>query len=511
MSEQPYITLDEERRRRAAGHFVDRNHEPPRPLMREIPPPNPFPIDSLGDVLAPAARSIHDRVQAPLAICAQSVLAAATLAVQGHADVVLPIGNGSHGRPISNYFCSIAATGERKSACDSEATRPIREHEADLRKAYSEQLHNYRNDREAWERARENVKKKHKGDRAAIKSGLDALEPEPKTPLTPHLVCSEPTFEGLCKLFVVGQPGLGLFSTEGGQFIGGHAMKQENKLATAAGLSGLWDGEPIRRIRAGDGALLLPGRRLTAHLMVQPDVATTLFGDRLLEDQGFLSRMLVSAPESTAGSRFQHEERTETEQDLERYSSILTDILNMPPPLADQMLNEFEPRKLPMDAKAQCLWRDFADHVEKQVGPGGALEPICGLANKLAEHAARLAAVLTLIRNMSAEFIIAEEMGAGIVVAQHYADEALRLFGRSRANPRLMLAQRLLDWMQTSWSEDLISLPDIYQRSLNAIRDKKNATALVAVLEDHGHLQPLPGGAIVGGERRRKVWRIVRG
>jgi hypothetical protein len=43
--------------------------EPPRPLMRELPPPDPFPIDSLGDVLAPAARAIQDRVRAPLAIC----------------------------------------------------------------------------------------------------------------------------------------------------------------------------------------------------------------------------------------------------------------------------------------------------------------------------------------------------------------------------------------------------------------------------------------------------------
>jgi hypothetical protein len=52
--------------------------EPPRPLMREMPPADPYPTDALGNVLAGAARAIHDRVQAPLAICGQSVLAAAT-------------------------------------------------------------------------------------------------------------------------------------------------------------------------------------------------------------------------------------------------------------------------------------------------------------------------------------------------------------------------------------------------------------------------------------------------
>jgi hypothetical protein len=57
--------------------------EPPRPLVRVIPPADPFPVDALGSVLAPAARAINDRVQAPIAICGQSVLGAATLAVQG--------------------------------------------------------------------------------------------------------------------------------------------------------------------------------------------------------------------------------------------------------------------------------------------------------------------------------------------------------------------------------------------------------------------------------------------
>ncbi|MET0527707.1 MAG: DUF3987 domain-containing protein, partial [Microvirga sp.] len=43
-------------------------------------------------------------------------------------------------------------------------------------------------------------------------------------------------------------------------------------------------------------ATLLPGRRLSLHLMVQPDVANLLLCDRLLADQGLLSRLLVTAP-----------------------------------------------------------------------------------------------------------------------------------------------------------------------------------------------------------------------
>jgi hypothetical protein len=43
--------------------------EPPRPLTRKMPPADVFPVEALGDVLGAAAHAIHDRVQAPLAIC----------------------------------------------------------------------------------------------------------------------------------------------------------------------------------------------------------------------------------------------------------------------------------------------------------------------------------------------------------------------------------------------------------------------------------------------------------
>jgi hypothetical protein len=129
---------------------------------------------------------------------------------------------------------------------------------------------------------------KVKEDRAKIKNALDALGLPPDSPLLPLLTCSEPTFEGLVKLFDRGQPSLGLFNDEGGQFIGGHGMSDDAKLRTITGLSRLWDGQVIDRVRGGDGVMVLPSRRLAMHLMVQPVVATKLFADGLLADQGFL-------------------------------------------------------------------------------------------------------------------------------------------------------------------------------------------------------------------------------
>jgi hypothetical protein len=473
-----------------------------------LPPADPFPVEALGDVLGAAARAINDRVQAPPAICGQSVLAAAALATQGHAGIELPTGQT---KPLSNDFVTVAQTGERKTASDCEAGAPIRQREATLREAYDADLPNYLNEKTAWDKAREVAVKRGKGDFRAIKAELDALGPAPSAPLVPMLTCSEPAFEGLCKLFAIGQPSLGIFATEGGQFIGGHGMSDDAKLRTAAGLSNLWDGEPIRRVRSVDGAAVLPGRRLSMHLMVQPAVADILFRDRLLMDQGLLSRLLITAPDSAAGNRLWREPDPKSLTALNSYNARLLEILRARLPLKPGSTGELEPRRLPLSLGARRLWIEFVDHVERAIAPNGELEPIRGLANKLAEHATRLAGVLLLVRDLHAGEIGADELRAGIALAEHYAAEALRLFGTARISAELRLAQRLLDWLLNVWPEKNISLPDIYQRSLNAIGDKASAEKLVAILEDHGWLVRIPQGGVVAGQRRRDAWRIIRG
>jgi hypothetical protein len=486
---------------------TDAKIEPPRPLMRELPPADPFPVDALGSVLARATRAIHDRVQAPLAICGQSVLAAATLAVQGLANVELPTG---HAKPPSNFFVSVAATGERKSAVDHEALWPVCKHEAALRDAFKSDRLEYENQKDAWEAARKAAIKNAKGDRARTKAALDTLGPAPLPPLEPILMCSEPTYEGLCKLLVVGCPSVGIFAPEGGQFIGGHGMRDDAKLGTASGLSALWDGEPAKRVRALDGSTVLPGRRVAMHLMAQPDVAAIWLGDRFLVEQGLMSRVLLTAPESASGTRLWREPAPESDSSMKRYGARLLEILERPLPLAQGTRNELTPRTAPLSPKARPVWVAFHDHVEKRLVAGGELEPVRGLANKLPEHAARIAAVLTLVRDIEAGEVCLAEVEAGIELAEHYATEALRLFGASRVNADVSMAQRLLTWLLSQWREPNISLPDVYQRGLNAIGDQATARRLVTVLEEHGWLVKIPEGATVAGQRRRDAWRIVR-
>ncbi|WP_146348522.1 DUF3987 domain-containing protein [Phaeobacter marinintestinus] len=265
--------------------FTDKrpvSHEGPLPLVRDIPDPDPYPVEALGPLRA-AAEAAQDLTQAPIEIAAQSVLASASLGTQVIADVQTLGGTA----PVSLYALTIARSGERKSSVDKILTKSIRDWERTQWARYEDEVEKWKNDHAIWKADHElamKVFKTGKGDRTAATADLDALGPEPKPPVEPAVIVSDPTVEGIQKLLAKGKMSLGMFSDEGGQFLGGFGMSKDNRLKTISTLSSLWDGTPITRTRAGDGTKTLFGRRITMHLMVQPKVAQGLLGDGLSND-----------------------------------------------------------------------------------------------------------------------------------------------------------------------------------------------------------------------------------
>ena len=278
--------------------------EGPQPLVREIAPGAAYPVRALGP-LRPAVEAVQGMTQAPMAIPAQSALAVASLAVQGFANVEALGGP----CPLSLYAMTIARSGERKSACDAPLLTGLRDHEREQARAQRDAFQAWENGHALWKGERDRIlgeAKKAKGEkRMAAQADLEALGREPAAPPSADRTVTEPTFEGLTKLFAHGQPSLGLFSDEGGQFLGGHAMKSENRQMTLAAFNDLWQGNPIRRTRGGDGHITLYGRRLAVHLMVQPGVARGFMADPLAADTGFLPRFLICEPPSAIGTRMQ--------------------------------------------------------------------------------------------------------------------------------------------------------------------------------------------------------------
>jgi hypothetical protein len=461
----------------------------PIPLFPRMPPAEPFPVEALGPILSDAAAAISRIVQVPLAMAAQSVLAAASLAAQAHADVRLPYGQS---RPLSLFFVTIAGSGDRKTTADREALRPIREHEKNLKEVHDRDYRNYSISKAAWDAEKRRIEHNRGLNFEARKEALRALGPEPERPLHPIMIASDPTIEGLIKAWVHAPASLGLFTAEGGQFIGGHALSQDHRLKTAANLSRGWDGEPFERLRAGDGVTLLLGRRLAIHLMVQPDAAAGFLADRVLRDQGLFSRLLVAAPDSLAGSRSYCEPDPCDEQAIKFYLARILAILKWDWPLTAGKLNELEPRVLKMSAGAEQVWKAFFNHIESQCGKDGDLRPIVDFAAKAAEHAARIAGVLAIVDSALAIEINDITMKRAIEIADWYVGEADRLAQAARTDSRLLRAQTLLDWLRARSKEhgaEVIHFREIIQFGPAPLRTKDAADNAVRILLEHGHLK----------------------
>lgn len=477
----------------AAEAFDQREEmdEAPLPLYPEIAAGAPFPVDALGPILSDAAKAIAYKVQVPLGLSGQSVLAAASLAAQTRADVRLPTGQT---RPLSSFFVTIAGSGERKSSADTEALRAVRVYEKELRDIHEKEMCEYRTKAAAWEAQKKKVERSSKLDLQEREAELNAIGPPPEPPLYPFIVCGEPTVEGLARAWRGAPAGLGIFSAEGGTFVGGHAMSDDSRLRSAASLSELWDGAPIKRIRAGDGVMLLYGRRLAIHLMMQDEPARRFLSDPLLRDQGLLSRVLISAPASIAGTRLWREARAEDDQALRRFEQRMLDLLRKNLPLAEGKRNELEPPALEISEPAASIWREFYNHIERQCGPDGELAPMRGFAAKAAEHAARIAGVLTIFADPGATEIGEGAMRGAVELADWYVHEAIRLEGLGRTNPDLLKASALLEWMQQRDGE--VSFRQILQYGPNSLRTKAAAEKALKILLDHRWL-------IVARERPR--------
>lgn len=483
-------------------HVQVGEEERPHPLVREIPPATPYPVERLGK-LTPVVRQLRATIKAPLALCGQSVLAAVGLAVQAYADILID----GRGIPLSENFITVGESGERKSAVDKEVLRPHRDYEKRLAEKYGPTYQSYENDMAAYKKAREEALKKAK-TRDEKRAALEKIGTLPEAPLLPILTTEEPTYEGLIKLLQHGQPSMGLFADEGGRFLGGYGMSEEHALKTAAGLSELWDGKRITRVRGGDGAALLYGRRLSLHLMVQPGVAQKVLSNQELIDQGLVSRCLVTWPESTAGTREYSGIDLSADRVLLDYGARIKQILETPFPLAEGKQNELAPRSIRLSPEARQLWIAFHNTVEKNLAAEQPFSTIKGFANKAPEHALRLAGILVLYDDLHVQEISVTTLGAGIDLAQHYLAEALRLFHSGLIDADLILAGKLLTWAQSRGQ--YVSLMDIYQRGPNAVRDAATALKLATLLVEHGWFKAVPGGREIDGIFRRQVWEVVK-
>lgn len=484
----------------------------PIALTAELAASAAYPVQALGPVLGQAVMATAEHVMAPIAIAAQSCLAACSLAVQGHFDVRLPTGET---RPISLHLVTTAESGERKSATDNQMMQPIWEYQDSLEDEHRSREASTAIQQSAWDEAKKAATQQNKNrGKDALEQAYRDLGPRPEGPLDPTLVVRSGTTQAMLKQFKTSRPSLGLMSDEGGSWLGGYGMTEDNRLLTISTLSDFWDGKSVQINTAGEGFTALRGRRLAFHLMIQPIVAGRLLGNAEAQGQGFLSRLLVTHPESLAGKRIvdpTKRDQAAYEAAVAKYRERLGAIVSAPLPILEGT-NILQPRPLPLSAQAQAMWWAFANSIEVRLAPDGDLRDVKGFVGKLPEQAARLAATLAIFeRGSGIAEIDAPAMARGIELAEYYLSEAQRLFGQGTIDPLIAEAQVLSDWLRNVWKENLISVTAIAQKGPNRVRQGgDHIRALIDVLVRNDHLSlPLPNGGVVEGKKVRAAWRVL--
>lgn len=402
--------------------FKTENGWPPlQPFAQEpVKEGQAFPYHALGEILGEAASAIAQDVQAPDALAGGSVLAAASLASSPLANVLLPHGQRS---PLSLFIVTGAASGDRKSATDEVACHAINEYRKQQARDHLQAVQKWQG--ESQERKR---------------NGSETIAPAPKV-----LTTSNATIEGIARLLKT-QSVVGVFSAEGGEMLGGHSLRDDRRMSGMSFYLKAWSAEALDSLRGGEGLSVLLGRRVCLHVLVQPVILSKLLADPLAQGQGLLARCLIAQPVSLAGSRLYRDCNPLASAAVARFNNRIESLLQCEPLCWDGGDGyELKPQDLPMAPEARAMWIAFYNQIEREQSSTGELALARPFASKAAEHAARIAGVISMMEGL--DQIGMKEMEGGIEVAAYYMAEHLRLTGAGRTEQRTKQLVTLIDWL----------------------------------------------------------------
>jgi putative DNA primase/helicase len=469
----------------------------PEPLVRSGTA-EPYPLDALPKVIRLAVEEVQGFAKAPIAMVACSALANLSLAAQAQHDVLRAE---KLTGPIGLYFLVIAESGERKSTCDGMFSKVVRDYENLQQEEAKQALQRHEADQCAWDAIKSGIVDGIK--KAASKaSDTDHLEHDlrkheemkPVPPRVPRLIYADATPEALTYSLGKNWPSGGVISSEAGAVFGSHGMGKDSQLRTLAILNQLWDAAKLTFDRRGE-SYTVDGARLTMSLQVQESALMEFIKKTgtLARGTGFLARFLMAHPESTQGTRL-FSEPPKNMPSLAAYHTRLAQILQAPAPINDK--GGLEPAMLTLSPDAKAAWVRFHDEIENGLGKGGELQDVRDVASKIADNAARLAALFHSIEGGNGAISLAHLASASRIAAWHL-NESLRFFGELALPEELAdavtLDNWLIDYCKTN-RVDSVSTRTMSQYAPYKLRDKIKRESAIQELIERGRAALLKNG-----------------
>lgn len=424
-----------------------------------------YPVEALGP-LADAAQAVAEGAQLAPAMAGQSLLAAAAVLVQSTANVLSLDGSV---KPLSMYALTLAASGDGKDMADRVALRPLHEYQ--------------REQGRKWNEARAE-RDRAEATRKRSEPPADALPP------APYRLAADVTIEGLRRSFAEGVASQGIFSTEAGAILAGHAMSQEHRTKTAATLCGLWDRGHLSVVRAGAGRTELYGRRLSAHLLVQPAALGDVLADESLAGIGFWPRFLMAWPAPLA-PRVYRPWRADESPAVAGFWARCGELLTPHVPDDCDQLAPIE-----MDVQARAGLANFFERMERE-GRRGELREVRPFALRATELACRVAGVQAAFAGEKQ--IIAQVAHNACTLVAYSVDGWLEALA-GRADPVPGWALTLFRWLADQ--PEGVRLRDIPRLGPASVRPASRRDSALERLRAVGLADTCDGRAVVLGVDR---------
>ena len=420
-----------------------------QPLVSKIEP-IPYPTDALPENIRAAVAEVQGFVQAPFPLVASSALGALSLACQAHVDVQRA--ERLEG-PSSLFFKSIADSGERKTTIDGFFMKAIRQHQSEEAETAKPLVTEYKSALGAWEAEKEGIL-------AAIKAASKASNEiedlrtklfwhqaaEPVAPRVPRMVLGDETPEHLAWSLAKIWPSAGVISSEAGVVFGSHGMSKDSIMRNLALLNILWDGGELSIGRRTSEPFTVRGARLTVALQIQEATLREFFEKNLTlaRGSGFLARFLLTWPESTQGTR-RFKEAPKDWPRLEVFNERLLSILKRPVTIDDD--GALSPTMLRFTPEAKASWVVFHDAIEEELSSGGELYDVRDVAAKVADNAARLAALFHVFEHGTEGAIGVDSFESASRIVAWHLSESRRFFGELALPVEMADAARLDAWL----------------------------------------------------------------
>ena len=419
-----------------------------------------YPVDALCGLSA-AATAIGQGVQCDPATAGQSVLGAAALLTQGLHNV-----QALNGRvmPISLALLSVVLSGDGKDSADAPALARVHYYQAKEAAAYKREL-------DSFGRTKASVKRGEKPD-----------EPSPPA----YRIVKDATVEGLKREMENGVSSQGLFSAEAGAVLSGYGFSPEQRIKTAAAMTGLFDAGHLSVSRAGSnaggGRIERYGLRLSSHLMIQPAALGDAVTSEALQNQGFWPRWLLAWPQPLS-PRIYRPWSPDNDQDVIRYWGRCDDLLNTP--LLDNC-NDAPALNFTDQAKRELV--RFFEGMEIEARKGS-LRSIRPFALRATEMASRVAAVLSAWDGLTA-IGHTEVEGALALTAYSLANWKV-VVGGQKVNPGANRAIELYSWLVKQ--KKSIATKDIPRLAPLSLRSASVRDHAIALLENNNFVSVTDG------------------